>query len=144
MTKLLLLSSLTLLSHFCFSQSLEGEWKGSYEYVSSSAYPINNVVKINLKFILNNDSTYSVYSYTMGLPSKRRDTTVVCRMSGQFNKDSIYLEEIQVILPEDHPYKGFQKMFLTMDKKKKITELKGVWACEQDNTNGTIYFSKRR
>ena len=134
------------------SQSLEGDWKGKYEssqivqFAPTIPGITPNSVSISLKFILNKDSSYSVFSFTKGLNLTIPDTTVVCRVIGQFRNDSLYLEEVQMLLPIGVPPSCFQKMFLKINKKKKLTELRGTWGAISANCNssGTVYFWKKK
>jgi len=133
-----------------FSQSLAGDWKGRSETLVSAGLKMpegieRNIMQIDLRFILNNDSSYSVYSFSKFHGSGYRDTTVVCKLNGQFTKDSVYLEEVEVVLPKDFPPECYQKMYLKINRKKKFTELTGIWESTRTECDkaGTIYFSRK-
>lgn len=73
-----------------FSQSLVGKWRGTCSYSG-------NTWLVKLQFILNADSSYSVYSFSEDHRSK-----VVCEVSYKFRKNNkISLEETKVI--RTHP-----------------------------------------
>jgi hypothetical protein len=120
-----------LISFNCFSQSLEGEWKGSFTSsmqpgsvygisVQNNCWPTGGYV--NLKFILNNDSSYTVYSFYKG-----SDTINVCEvLYKRISKNSIYLEEKKIIKPEyNQGSRAFQKMKLEIKQRKKSMALIG-------------------
>ncbi len=143
---------LFLLFLFCqqiSSQSLEGDWKGKFVTTQIGPIPAPSSISekptaISLRFLLNKDSSYSVYSFTKGLNSKRQDTIVICKVTGVFSKDSIYLVEVELVEPRGIP-SCFQKMALKIWKRKKITELDGTWKSEPGNcvSAGTIHFWKK-
>jgi hypothetical protein len=115
-----------LISFNCFSQSLEGEWKGSFTLSNPDATlpPLPFIMGgyLNLKFILNEDSSYTVYSSYKG-----SDTIVVSEVSYErISKDSIYLQETKIIKPEFNQLaKCFQKMYLKINERKKSIDLIG-------------------
>jgi hypothetical protein len=78
------------------------------------------------------------------MPPVRLDTVVICKMTGHFTQDSIYLEEVRVVLPEDYPLKDFQKMYLKIKERKKGIELTGTWEDFASEKAGSIYFYKRK
>ena len=134
-----------MLSFSGISQSLEGIWHGEYTYTHLDGKKISSPteVPINLKFILNEDSSYTIYSAIKGSNAKGLDTTVITLVSGQFSKDSIYLEELEVIAPKDIS-PCLQKMALRINRKENNTELKGTWKSEAINcfSSGYIWFKK--
>jgi hypothetical protein len=119
-----------LISLHCFSQSLEGEWKGVFTFSNSASeisapyYCWPMLGYVNLKFILNEDGSYTVYSFYKG-----SDTMNVCEvLYKQINKDSIYLEETKIIKPEyKQVSRSFQKMYLEIQQRKKSVELIGTF-----------------
>lgn len=143
MKELLLYLIFILLPPMCFSQSLKGDWKGNYTLTTAGSLSTSKEIK--LRFIVNEDSSYSVFSYSGGRNSKNEDTTIICNLAGQIRTDSVYLEEVEILLPKGIPPACLQKMSLKIIKKKKITELKGSWKSESGNCNwgGTIYFWKK-
>ena len=145
--------SFILLSIHCLSQSLEGEWKGSFTYywvdpkTPYYTYQTNNKpIKINI--VLNSDSSYSGYSYSTGPDSRGNDTTYVCALlCKRISSDSVYLEEMRVIKPNNIPTDCGQKMYLKFGKRKKSITLEGNWKtnpakCE-GNYSGEITLYKK-
>jgi len=127
-------------------QSLEGEWKGTFE---TNFYKFTNVSyssPIKLYFKLNTDSSYDIYSYSKGPNLKGRDTTIVCKVDYKFvGKDSIYLEEIEVIKPQKTSMICLQKMKLKIEERANQIILSGTWT--NDNVDcaqfGIISLSKK-
>ena len=150
MNKLLAILAFIFISHSSLSQSLEGYWKGQYETNKTGLgelnMPISDKTKtiIDLKFILNPDSTYQIFSYTREKNANNEDTTVICKMIYEIIDDSIYLEEIEQLKSE---FGGmyFQRMGLQINKGKKFTTLTGKWESVNNliNSSGKIYFRKR-
>jgi hypothetical protein len=107
-TSVLLLAFLMSLN--CFSQdqekldaqSLEGDWQGSFTSLNPDPYaqlPFANGGFFNLKFILNKDNSYTVYSYYKG-----SDTTNVFEvLYKRLSEDSILLQETKIIKPQNDP-----------------------------------------
>lgn len=130
----------------CFtglSQSLAGEWSGSYTDDKYDSYPLKEprAIPIKLYFVLNKNSSYNVYSYSSGY-----DTTVVCEVEYKWiGEDSIYLKEKKILLPKKITPSNFQKMFLKFHKKKNTMYLRGEWECVDGKTwgSGTIRFYKK-
>ena len=113
-----------LISLKCFSQSLEGEWKGTFTSLNPDLniqLPFANGGFFNLKFILNKDGSYTVYSYY------KADTTHVYEvLYKRISQDLILLRETKIIKPEhDQMIKCFLKMSLKIIQRKKSIELKG-------------------
>ena len=127
------------------SQLLKGEWTGTIITYDTAGNRLNYYPTIKLKFILNDD-VYSVYSYSDGQDTNGNDTTVVCKVYYELiGKDSIYLEEVEVIQPQNIKPLCMQKMFLKVLKKKKVTILEGLWESEPNQcaTFGTIRFRRK-
>jgi len=150
MKKSILLFVLSLIMGNSFSQSLEGEWKGNYVREVSGGFTLpkdmqDNVTNIRLQFVLNNDSSYTVYSYTKLPRPKQSDTTVICKLIGFINSDSAYLEEVEIIAPAVSFPSCYQRMYLKIVRKKKFTELRGEWEStgEQCQSSGTISFRRK-
>lgn len=140
----------TFLSLQCFSQSLEGEWKGSYAYekliyFSDFDIPVDKKNPIKLYFKLNPDSSYSIYSYSKGKDIAGKDTIVVCKvLYRKTSSDSLYLEETAVLKPSNAEPACFQKMYLKIKREKKLTILEGTWKSEGEcNSSGKIKFTKK-
>jgi hypothetical protein len=127
----------TLLTHVTnvHSQKMKGLWKGSYE---------SGTVKqpIYLNFLLNADSTYTIYSYSWMVKADGSDTTCVCEVAYQFlGKDSLYLEEQYIILPQSPVQNCLQKMYLRLTVRKNNLELKGTWKTTGSNCEDSGYIS---
>lgn len=146
--------STLFLSAFLFlqsaSQSLEGEWKGSYAYdkltyFSDFDIPVDKKNPINLYFKFNADSSYSIYSYSKGKDIAGKDTIVVCKvLYKKTSSDSLYLEETEVLKPSNAEPACFQKMYLKIKREKKLTILEGTWKSEGEcNSSGKIKFTKK-
>jgi hypothetical protein len=140
----------TCLSLQSFSQSLEGEWKGSFTYgkrVYFSDYdmPVDISNSISLYFKLNKDSSYTVYSYSRGKDVAGKDTIVVCKvLYRKTSPDSLYLEETEVLKPANAEAACFQKMYLKIKKEKKLTVLDGTWQTEKEcKDSGKIKFIRK-
>jgi hypothetical protein len=123
-----------------YSQKMTGLWKGNYES-GTAKYPIY------LNFLLNADSTYTIYSYSWTTKADGSDTTCVCEVKYQlFGKDSVYLEEQYVILPRGPATSCLQKMHLKLKVRKNDIELKGTWKTTGSNceASGYMYFYKKK
>jgi len=144
-----LLILITFLGLSSYSQLLKGEWEGYY-VLKKIQHPIF------LEFVLNTDSSYSVYSYSKGglrLTNQgnkiyfKRDSVVVCKVYFKFlNADSIYLEEIEVIEPKSDIGSCFQKMNLKIKIEPNKLLLVGNWSgtgCSH-RSFGDITFWKKR
>jgi hypothetical protein len=127
-----------------FSQTLEGEWRGSYDIVSNSPYPSVDM-PITLYFVLNKDSSYTIFSYSWGRDKWGDDTIVVCQVLYKMTSaNSIYLEETQVLRPEKAKPACFQKMYLNIRREDKLSILEGTWKSENKcNSSGKIKFIKK-
>ena len=130
---LLTFFSLLISSYGSFSQSLEGEWKGSFKYYERiKGDPLGYVSLVDetpfrLKFILNSDSSYMVYSYTPWPNPDSRDTIVNAVLFKKLTNDSIYLQEIRTIKPENDKSDCWQVMRLKLIKRKRTDALEGTW-----------------
>lgn len=148
MKRLILIIFFGLLSAISFSQSLAGDWEGVFETTKPEPYMGHaefTATSIKLQFIVNKDSSYTVFSYTRGLEHHGHDTTVICKVTGEFGKDSVYLREVTVVLPANYPSTCLMEMFLKISRNKKDVELRGVWVSVGDNcdSSGLIYFFKK-
>ena len=129
-----------------FGQTFEGEWNGTYE---GNFYKFTNVTyssPIKLYFKLNMDSSYSVYSYSKGQNLKGRDTTIVCKVVYTFTgKDSLYLEEVEILKPQKIAPTCLQKMKLQIVQENSVILLNGTWSSDSEECgNGTIRFRKKK
>ena len=130
-----------LISLSGFSQSLEGEWNGSYTY--NSPYDIRhpNPTRIRLKFILNKDSSYTVFSNSDDLDFNYVYSVTYKRIS----PDSIYLREQRIIEPTNVKVSNLQEMHLKIDQRKKSIALVGEWVSRTwINHRGEINFIKKQ
>ena len=151
MKLLVILLSFILFSYNCFSQSLEGEWKGTFTYAYINPkipyYTFQtDQTPIKITFVLNADSSYSVYSYSSGPSSRGHDTTYVCAVFfKKISSDSIYLEEMRIIKPENVPFICGQKMYLKFENLKRRLTLEGIWKTNQNtcDDSGEIRLSKK-
>ena len=124
-----------------FSQSLEGEWNGSYTY--NSPYDIRhpNPTRIRLKFILNKDSSYTVFSNSDDLDFSYVYSVAYKRIS----PDSIYLQEQRIIEPANTKVSNLQEMHLKIEHRKKSSVLAGEWVSRTwINYRGEISFAKKQ
>lgn len=123
----------------CYSQSLEGEWKGEYLTIrkaSVTSKEINHPISISIKFIRTDDSSYNVFSYTKLKNDSGSEITAVCKLKYKMlPKNSIYLEETEVILPSNNFSGCLQKMNLKMKTLKQKTILEGSWECSTSLTS---------
>ena len=138
MKLLIILLTLCLCSYTGSSQSLEGEWNGSFTYsYTDLKIPDYTFQKdktpIKITFMLNADSSYSIFSYSNGPNSRSRDTTYVCAVFyRKISSDSLYLEEMRMIKPENVPSDCMQKMYLKLEKRKRGLTLEGSWKANPD------------
>ena len=139
MRSLPLLALFLLIGSHSFSQSLEGEWKGSFETAGTST-----TTKITLYFTQKKDSSYKIYSYTQFKEYDGAWLTVVCHVAcTRISADSIYLEETKVAQPKDYRSPAFQKMSLAVRTRDGKRILEGVWKDTAGSEYGTIYFAKK-
>jgi hypothetical protein len=130
-----------------FSQSLTGEWEGSFTAYFPSTTIVNGAYKNDMKieFILNNDSTYTIYSYA-GEPYARGNfTDHKCEVTYMILSDeNIFLEETKVIQPENTTT-CLKKMNLKIVKRKKNITLEGSWQTTYSNCDnkGEILLYKK-
>lgn len=109
------------------AQMLQGDWKGEYA-VSGSFNNRGSRIGIDLKFVLNKDNSYSVYSYTnLGY----QDSAVCQVYYERYGIDSVYLEEVADITDRKRSTgetnNFFQSMWLKIIVKEKHIMLQGVW-----------------
>lgn len=96
--------------------------------------------RIHLQFILNPDNSYGVYSYTYS----NRKKPIVCKVHYEkISADSIYLEEFEDTT--DPANKSFQKIYLKIEQRAKITLLTGKWKYAGSSSwSGDIEFRRRK
>lgn len=120
------------------SQILKGDWQGLF-------VADNKEIPINLEFILNPDSTYTVYSFTKVYNPHGKDYVITCRVTYELlPHDSIYLEEKETIEPYFDKSNCFQKMYLRIKRLKSGIILDGQWETSSPNClpSGSIYFQR--
>ena len=131
------------ISFACFSQDLTGEWQGYF--TSDLRYDVTSQkTSIALTINLNQDGTYSIFSFTRLKTSNGKDTTIVCKVSYKKNgKRSIILQE-QKYNEHDTDDNTFQKMYLKIKERKGLPELHGRWETANGNSSGKgdIFFTK--
>ena len=110
------------------SQSLEGEWKGSFtDNTRGNTYE----TEIIFYFSKVNDTSFEGISRTVVKYNKKESDTAVCVLRGGFyEKNILYLEETRSIKDFANTEGCLQSMKLYYRKKKNYLELKGDW-----NTN---------
>ena len=143
----LILISIYFLSSISYGQSLEGEWKGTFETHFFKFTNVINSSPIKLYFKLNSDSSYNVYSYSKGLDAKRRDTIIVCKVYYKMiGSDSIHLEETEIIKPQNAQSACLQKMKLKIVEKATEILLNGTWTSDSSECDqyGTITFRQKK
>jgi hypothetical protein len=129
MRQLLLLSLFFLLWLDSFSQSLAGQWKGTFTAYLPFSTTVNDAYKndMQLEIVLNQDSTYSIFSYAgepyvLGHYSDHKcETTYI-----MLDDENIFIEETKVIEPQN-AITCFKKMNLKIIKRKKYILLEGSW-----------------
>ena len=123
------------------SQILTGRWEGSFRMGTATDIPIS------IEFILNTDSTYSIYTYTTfntpGIASREYIVEADYDLAGN---DSIYITEKAVVSGHGFTNPCFQYMRLRFRMTKKIMLLEGEWEAIGRNCfgDGIIRLSKKR
>jgi len=138
--RLLFTLSVLLLNSVSFSQSLEGEWKGSYDNYDHTTH------KIILHFTLNKDQSYTVYSYTPDLKGDGSESVLICSVSfKKTGRNSFRLEETALVKPVGAKGGCKQRFDLRLVKYKKEQKLEGSWRSadkECDAGFGAIRFKR--
>jgi hypothetical protein len=142
MKHILFLFTSVLIFENCLSQSLEGVWKGSYTvkgyYPNTTIENPNISADLKIEFILNNDSSYTVRSYKDMTDRNGDETTQVCTvLYRRISSDSIYLEEVKIIKPDNVPTICLQRMHLKIIKRKHSITLEGTWETRSDECDHT-------
>ncbi len=132
MKHLILVFTSVLIFGNCLSQSLEGIWKGTYTvkgyYRNTTIENPNISADLKIEFTLNNDSSYTVRSYKDITDKNGDETTQVCTvLYRMISADSIYLEEMKIIKPDNVPTICLQRMYLKIIKRKHSITLEGTW-----------------
>ena len=136
------------------AQLLQGKWKGTFTINTKPSFTINHqskdmevYVPIELEFVLTNDTTYSVYTYTTGhiAPSLKGGLHTAKAYYELFAKDSIYIEELEIINPPNAIHQSFMKIFLKIIPKERKTILSGTWqrGLGEGFQEGRIFFKRR-
>lgn len=150
MKNILFLFTSLLISGNCLSQSLEGVWKGNYTvkgYYSNTTIENPNIsADLKIEFVLNNDSSYTVRSYKKMTDRNGDETTQECAVFYRMiSSDSIYLQEMKIIKPDNVPTICLQRMYLKIIKRKHGITLEGTWetrSSECDNTGKINIYKK--
>jgi hypothetical protein len=141
MKPVIILALFIFTSLSCFSQQLEGEWKGSFTNNNSDTkYPIA------LYFNLTKDSTYNIFSYSKGADYPGQDILVVCQVSYKIiSNDSIYLEETKILKPKKMKSANLQKMFFKIITNGELIKLQGTWqeVSNESREFGTITLTRK-
>lgn len=128
---------------YCYSQLLQGEWKGTFETVSKNSKYTIQPTQITLKFKSTGNNLYDVFSYTYDMDG---NVISVCKVYCElFSKDSIYIEEAEQIESAYSP-DCFQKMWIKIITEKNVTILNGAWHSVYNdcgNGYGKIYFRRK-
>jgi hypothetical protein len=136
--RLLIITALFIYATAGYSQKMKGLWKGTFESKADKY----RIYPIHLNFLLNADSTYTIHTYSWTVKADGSDTTCVYEAAYQFlGKDSLYLEEQYVILPQSSLQSCPQKMYLRLRVKKNTLELKGTWKTTGTNCEDSGYIS---
>lgn len=130
------------------AQELEGEWYGSFKY-KYDAISIPPTI-INLEFVLNRDSTYTIYSYTPFEYYKKRKQyydTIICLVHiERLAADSIILKEIKYLSPIAYSPVCLMKMYLKISYDNDNNLLSGTWESPYPKCGGlgNISFVRRK
>ena len=140
MRAFLIFITVIIISNTCYSQSLDGEWKGS---MTDSYLPGTSYMK--LFFLRNTDSSYKIFSYCKGQNSKGIDTIIVAKVNyKRKDSESIYLEEVEVLKPKKVINNCLFKMDLKITAASNDITLHGKWYSEECRMDGTITFKKSK
>ncbi len=127
----------------CFSQDIEGEWRG---YFTDKSYSYSNSEEIVFVFIKKNDSTYEGYSKIFLRTNKVSDSALCVLRGGFTEKNILYLEEVKPIkqFVVDNTQICLQFMKLKFYTTKKQFLLRGDWYTEGNTCGfGNIQLSKK-
>jgi hypothetical protein len=128
---------------------LEGEWKGECVTKTWNLKPLTFIrsIPMRIKFVLNKDSSYSVFCYSQLQNNYGPDAdSVVTKLNYRIlSKHTIYLEEVEILEPKDYPNECFQKMDLSIQVRKNSMELNGNWHSDKGDCfyTGTIHLKKK-
>jgi hypothetical protein len=137
---------LQLTTTACYSQLLEGTWKGSYS-TNYHGRQINQYSPIELNFIISNDSSYSVFSYSNGHSKFKVIDKIKCSVQCKFiTNDSIYLKELEILEPLGANLRCMKQMLLRIIEKKNKIILDGIWLSEtpECDVSGEIIFVRKK
>jgi hypothetical protein len=141
MKPLCLLVIAFLFSGLSFSQSLEGEWRGSF----TDATIAESKTPFALYFKLEKDSSYTVYTYTQTYEAwDGAYLTVVCQATCNIiSTDSVLIEEFKQVKPKSSQDPGFQKLHLVIRTQDNKRIMEGWWEWVDNKYGGTILLTKR-
>lgn len=124
-----------------FSQSLEGEWKGSFTDTSFSEL----TTTFALYFTPKKDGSYKVHTYTRVKEPDGISLIVVCEATCTIiNADSIVLEEIKQVRPRSSRTELLQRIYLAIRVKDNKRIMEGWWEGATDKKyGGTMLLTKK-
>jgi len=134
-----------LLGLNCYSQQLEGKWRGLFSYFhADSRWDNINNYPITFDITLNKDSSYTIYTNFKGYDNDDVYTNITCgAVLKLMNADSIYVQEILITKPSNAPRDNLKKMYLKIKNKKSLI-LDGIFEGyhEDDKYKGKITLQK--
>lgn len=138
MNRTAVLIALVLFSFSCFSQLLEGEWKG---YFTMGGVEFTKT-EILISFYKIDDTSFEGFAKTI----IKNDTAISILTGGFLKKNILYIEESRII--KDFPWgKGspcLQMFKLYYRQKKQKIMLDGNWVSRRENCgSGTITLTKQ-
>ncbi len=130
-----------LFSSPSFSQSLEGEWRGSF----TDATIAEMKTTYALYFTQKKDGSYKVHTYTRNFdPRDGAYLTVVCEAACIIiSADSLIIEELKQVQPKSSQDPGFQILHLIIRTKDNKRIMEGWWEWVDKKYGGTIILTKR-
>lgn len=129
-----------LLLNQSFSQSLEGEWKGSFTDTTIT----ERTTTFALYFTPKKDGLYKVHTYTRVKEPDGTSLIIVCEASCTIiSADSIVLEEIKQVRPRSSRTELLQRIYLTIRVKNNKRIMEGRWEGVNDKKyGGTMLLTK--
>jgi len=111
-----------LLGLNCYSQQLEGKWRGLYSYFhQDSRWDNINNYPITFDITLNSDSSYTVYTNFKGFDNDDISANITCgAILKVMNTDSICIQEILIVKPAGISKDNLKKMYLKIKNKKSL------------------------
>jgi len=124
-----------------FSQSLEGEWKGSFTDASIAEL----TTTFALYFTPKKGGSYKVHTYTRVKEPDGISLIIVCEATCTIiSADSIVLEEIKQVKPKSSQTDHLQRIYLTIRVKDNKKIMEGWWEGANDKKyGGTMLLTKK-